>query len=63
MAVTVRWEDPADAARVVDALLLAAAYAAAEGRDALAHRYARQADDLGDALERLPKPRQLARTA
>ena len=56
MAVTVTWADAADAARVVDALLTASAVAAAEGRRTLADRYCRQANDVGDALDRLPPP-------
>lgn len=52
--MTVTWQDPRDAARVVDALLTGAAVAAAEGRQTLARRYEALANDLGDALNDVP---------
>lgn len=51
MAVTVQWADVADAARVVDALLVAAGVETRAGRPLLARRYTGLADDLGDAID------------
>lgn len=54
--VRVEWSDPADVARIVEALLLAADVDEVTNPD-LARRYRDIADDLGDALDALPRPR------
>jgi hypothetical protein len=55
VAIHVDFKDPVDAARVVDALLAQADLVDSSERY-LATRYRRIADDIGDALHRLPKP-------
>lgn len=56
MAVQVALADPVDASRVVDALL-AQADAVELAQPLLARRYRSIADDFGDALDDLPRPR------
>jgi len=53
MALQVTFTDPHDALRVVDALLAEADHVEAD-RPLLAHRYRAIAEDIGDALDRLP---------
>lgn len=53
--IVVRFHDPGDAARVVEALL-EQADAIEPTKDALAARYRRIADDVGDGLDGLPVP-------
>lgn len=55
MALQVTFRDPADAARIVDALL-DEADTVERDRPLLARRYRAIANDLGDALEELGPP-------
>lgn len=62
MALHLDLADPVDAARIVDALLLAAEVETLR-KPMLAKRYTRIADDIGDALDRAPKPASCLLTA
>lgn len=56
MGVQVTFGDPHDVARIIDALLEASEREALTGRATLAARYLRIADELGDELDKLPRP-------